>query len=65
MASKEGSRNNKEIQSLRLDKAQIEALKSLEPAFGSSPNEVIRFIITDWINKNMGILWMKERGLLK
>ena len=63
---KKGSKsNNKEAFSLRLDGTQIKALEHLQPGLGNSPNEVIRFIITDWINKNMGIEWMKEKGLLK
>jgi uncharacterized protein involved in cysteine biosynthesis len=41
------------------------ALTSLMPGFGNSVEAVIQFIITDWMNKNLGLDWMIEQALVR
>ncbi len=65
--SKNGRLNNgdKDQLSLRIDGSHIRALEQLEPGLGNNVSEIIRYIVIDWIKQNMGIEWMKEKGLIK
>jgi len=60
-----GKTKNRGQFSLKIDSGHIKALEELEPGFGSNVSEIIRFIVIDWLKQNMGIEWMKEKGLIK
>lgn len=50
---------------IELNESQLRAIENLKPGIGTSVEEIVRFIITDWIQDVMGVAWMKEKGLLK
>jgi hypothetical protein len=66
MSKSEGPKNNNKDQlSLKIDGSHLRALEQLEPGFGNNVSEIIRYIVIDWLMKNMGPAWMKEKGLIK
>jgi hypothetical protein len=44
---------------------EYHALSALIPGFGDTVEEVVQFIITDWLNHNLGMKWMQEHALVK
>ena len=57
--------NGKYQATLRMDEAHFSAIDALAPGLGSNRGEIIRFIVIDWMKQNLGIDWMREKGLLK
>lgn len=50
---------------IELDQAHIDVLKTLTPGFGNDVNEVIHFIIIDWLNNKFGYEWLQKHGLVQ
>jgi uncharacterized protein involved in cysteine biosynthesis len=50
---------------LHMREPEYDALASLMPGFGNTLESVVQFIITDWLNKNLGLDWMIEHALVR
>jgi uncharacterized protein involved in cysteine biosynthesis len=50
---------------LKMREPEYDALSALIPGFGNTVEDVIQFIITDWLMDNLGMNWMQEQQLVK
>jgi uncharacterized protein involved in cysteine biosynthesis len=50
---------------LNMREPEYMALTSLMPGFGDTVEHVVQFIISDWLNKNLGLDWMIEHALVR
>ena len=50
---------------LNMREPEYDALTSLMPGFGDTVEHVVQFIISDWLNKNLGLDWMIEHALVR
>jgi len=50
---------------LKMREPEYDALSALSPGFGVTVEDVVQFIITDWLKENLGMNWMQEQQLVK
>lgn len=50
---------------LHLKELEYDALSALIPGFGDSVEEVVKFIIANWLMENLGLDWMQSQRLVK
>ena len=50
---------------LKMREPEYDALTALIPGFGNTVEDVVQFIIADWLKDNLGMNWMQEQTLIK